>query len=381
MSEKKINSQEEASKSASEKEIKAPVKKKLYDPVKFWTAIALAVCVALFAWHMLRDKYTPYTSNARVEAFVVPIAPEVSGTLTRVSVINNQMVSMDQDLAAIDPAKYELAVQKARAELQTAGQSSAADVSSVSTARARVAEAEANLRNAQIKGKRIIKLSKQGAASVSRADDARTRIEASKAKLASARSELEKAKKNLGNTGKKNARVKSALAALETAELDLYRTIIKAPSDGIITNLTVDVGQFANAGSPIMTFISTKNIWIQADLRENCLGHIKKGNTVDLVLDAAPGRIFKGEVMSVGYGVSDSSSNNLGGLSTVQTSQGWLRQSQHFPVLISFTDDGAKGFRRVGGQVNVIIYTGSSPILNTLGSLWINLISILSHIY
>ncbi len=372
MSEKKVSGQEKTSVDASEKQ---------KDPVKFWTVIVLAVCVIFFAWHLLSDKYTPYTSNGRIEAFVVPIAPEVSGTLSQVSVINNQVVLNDQDLAVIDPAKYELAVRKARADLQKAGQSSAADVSSVSTAKAKVAEADANLRNAQIKGKRIIKLSKQGAASVSRADDARTKIEANKARLASARSELEKAKKNLGATGKKNSQIKSALAALEIAELDLYRTIIRAPSDGVITNLTVAVGQFANTGSPIMTFISTKNIWIKADLRENCLEHIKKGNLVDLVLDAAPGRIFKGEVMSVGYGVSDSSSNTLGGLATVQTSQGWLRQSQHFPVLISFTDDGAKGFRRAGGQVNVIIYTGSHPILNTLGRLWIRIISILSYIY
>jgi len=265
--------------------------------------------------------------------------------------------------------------------LQQASQTSGADVAAVTTAQAKVAEAEANLRNAQVKGKRIIKLSKQGAASVSRADDARTKIEANRAKLASTRSELEKARSNLGAAGRDNARIRSALAALETAELDLHYTAIKAPSEGIITNLTVDVGQFAHAGSPIMTFISTKDVWVQADFRENSLGHIKQGDPVELVLDAAPGQIFKGEVMSVGYGVSDNGSNTLGGLTTVQTSQGWLRQAQHFPVLIRFTDDQASGYRRAGGQVNAIIYTGDRPILNILGRFQIRLVSILSHLY
>jgi multidrug resistance efflux pump len=130
-----------------------------------------------------------------------------------------------------------------------------------------------------------------------------------------------------------------------------------------------------------MTFISTKEVWVQADMRENNLGHIEKGDPVEMVLDAAPGRIFKGEVMSVGYGVSDNSSNTLGGLATVQTTSGWLRQAQNFPVLIRFSDDSARGFRRAGGQVNVIIYTGSRPILNTLGRIWVRLISLLSHIY
>lgn len=379
--EEKNSSEETPAADVAEQKVDAPAEEKKRDPVKVWTGIILTLCVLIFVWHLLSDKYTPYTSNGRIEAFIVPIAPLVSGPLVEVYAINNQVVVADQYLAVIDPAKYELAVRRAQAELQQASQTSSADVASVTTAQARVVEAEANLRNAQIKGKRIIKLSQQGAASVSRADDARTKIEASNAKLASTRSELEKAKSNLGAAGKENARIRTALTALETAELDLLFTKIKAPSAGIITNLTVDVGQFANVGSPIMTFISTKDIWIQADMRENSLGHISKGNQVDLVLDAAPGRVFKGEVMSVGYGVSDNSSNTLGGLTSVQTSQGWLRQAQHFPVLIRFSDDQARGFVRAGGQVDTIIYTGDHVFLNSLGKLWIHLVSLLAHIY
>ncbi|MBW2688688.1 MAG: HlyD family secretion protein, partial [Deltaproteobacteria bacterium] len=342
VTEKNTNHEKDSSPDDSEKKPEAPVEKKKRDPIRFWTGLTLAFCVAFFVWHLLSDKYTPYSSNGRVEAFVVPIAPQVSGTLTRVFAHNNQKVVADQYLAIIDPAKYELNVRRAQAELQQASQTSGADVAAVSTAQAKVAEADANLRNAEVKGARIIKLSKQGATSMSRADDARTRIEANKASLASARSELEKAKSNLGVEGRDNARIRTALVALETAELDLHRTNIRAPSEGVITNLTVDVGQFANTGSPIMTFISTKDVWIQADMRENSLGHVKQDDPVELVLDAAPGQIFNGEVMSVGYGVSDDTSNSLGGLTTVQTSQGWLRQAQHFPVFIRFTDDSAK---------------------------------------
>jgi len=381
MSEKNNTDQVIAPVDESAKESGAVEKKIKRDPVKLWTGFVFAICAALFTWHLVADKYTPYTSNGRIEAFIVPIAPQVSGILIQVDVVNNQFVSSGQTLAVIDPEKYELTVRRAKAELQQAGQISAGDISSVTTAQAKVAEAKANLRNAEIKGERIIKLSKKGAASVSRADDARSRIEADKARLASARSELEKARSLLGTSGKDNARIGEAVAALETAELDLSYTVIKAPADGIITNLTVDVGHFANSGSPVMTFISTKNVWIQANMRENSLGRIKKGDPVDMVLDAAPGRLFKGEVMSVGWGVSDSGADSLGGLATVQTTQGWLRQAQHFPVLIRFADDKAKGVRRAGGQVNVLIYTGNNPILNGLGSLWIKLISILTYIY
>ena len=364
------------------KEAEAPEENTKRDPIKLWTGLVVGLCIVLFIGHILADKYTPYTSNGRVEAFVVPIVPQVSGSLTKVNVSNNQHVTAGQILAVVDSAKYELAVRRARADLQQASQTSEADVAAVSAAQARVAEAEANLRNAEVKGARIIKLSKKGAASMSRADDARSSIAAKKARLASAVSELEKTQSNLGSTGQENARVRSALVALETAQLDLYRSSIRAPSDGIITNLTVDVGQYAAVGAPIMTFIATKFVWVQADMRENCLVHIAKGNPVELVLDAAPGHVFKGEVLSVGYGVADNAGNTLGSLSTVQPTHGWLRQAQHIPVLIRFsTLENARGALRAGGQANVIVYTGNHLVLNTIGRLWIRMISLLSHIY
>ena len=70
------------------------------------------------------------------------------------------------------------------------------------------------------------------------------------------------------------------------AEANLRNTTVRVPSDGIITNLSVDIGHYAAAGAPIMTFISTKDIWVQADMRENSLGHIKQGNPVEIVLDS-----------------------------------------------------------------------------------------------
>lgn len=351
------------------------------DPIKFWTRTALILLVVLFTAHIIGDKYVPYTANARVEAYIVPIAPEVSGRLSKIYVTNNQMVKSGDKLVEIDSQKYELAVKQAQADLQSATQASDADLASVSTAQARVTEAEANLLNAQVKGERIVKLAEQGAASKSRADDARSRITASEAKLESAKSELQKAKSNLGDTGPDNAKVQAALANLERAQLDLNRATIIAPSDGIITNFSIDVGHFANTGAPLMTFISISDVWIQADMRENSLGKINAGDEVEIVLDAAPGKVFKGSIRSVGWGVSDDTQNQMGGLTTVKTTQGWLREPQHFPVIVDFSDDESKGFKRAGGQANVIVYTGGNPVINGVGKMWIRLVSFLSHIY
>lgn len=349
--------------------------------VSKWTGIVICLCILMLVLHVLSDKYTPYTSNGRINAFVVPIVPQVSGTLTEVDVANNQLVKEDQVLAVVDSTRYEYAVERAQADLQLATQTSEADVSGVASAQAKVSEAQANLTNAEVKGKRIIKLAEQGAASQSRADDAKSKIQANKARLASAQSELERAKSKLGGTGLDNAQVQQALAAMDSAQFDLYHSSIRAPSDGIITNLAIDIGHFASTGVPVMTFISMRNVWVQADFRENALINIKAGNGVELVLDAAPGRVFKGEVLSVGYGVSDSSSTNIGGLTTVQTTQGWLRQAQHIPVLIRFSDEESQGFKRVGGQVNAVIFTDGHPIMKTIGKVWIRIVSLMSHLY
>lgn len=377
----KPSTREEAEQEVTGKEEAQSSANRSKSGVKKWTGIVLLICVLLLVLHVLTDKFAPYTGDARIEAFIVPIVPQVSGTLTEVNVENNQLVKEDQVLAVVDSSKYELAVEQAQVNLQLATQTSDVDVSAVASAQAKVNEAEANLSNAQVKGQRIIRLAEKGAASQSRADDARSKIEASKARLESARSELAKAQNKLGGTGRDNANVQQALVTLDNAQLDLYRSTIRAPSDGIITNLLVDIGHFAATGRPIMTFISIRNIWVQADLRENALTNVKAGNQVELVLDAAPGKVFQGEVTSVGYGVSDSARDNLGGLATVKPTQGWLRQAQHIPVLIKFSDDEARRLMRVGGQVNVQIYTDGHFIMKSIGKAWIRVISLLSHLY
>ena len=352
------------------------------NPVRTWSLAAVLVCVLLFLGHALVDKHIPYTANVRVQGYVVPIIAQVSGPLTAIRVENNQPVKAGEVLAVIDPAKYELAVRQAEANLQQAIQASSADVAAISTAQARVEEAQANLRNARIKGERIIRLAKKGAASRSRADDARALIAASEARLKQAQANLEQVRARFGAPGPDNAGIKAARAALDSARLDLERSVLRAPSDGIITNLIVDVGQYVATGSPVMTFISTSFLWLQADMRENCLVNIRAGNPVEIVLDAAPGRLFAGRVMSIGFGVSDKTGNRPGALSPVRPAKGWLRQAQYMPVLIRFEDLApVRPFLRLGGQGNVLIHTGDNPLYNVPGHWWMRLTSLLTYLY
>jgi multidrug resistance efflux pump len=130
-----------------------------------------------------------------------------------------------------------------------------------------------------------------------------------------------------------------------------------------------------------MTFVSDQDVWIQANFRENSLAHIDPGDPVDIVLDMAPGRIFKGQVFSRGFAVSQDNDTAAGQAANVKSETGWLRAAQRFPVIINFDDDSARGLRVVGGQADVQVYAGDHAILNALGWLWIRLMSGLSFVY
>jgi multidrug resistance efflux pump len=351
------------------------------DPTRRLTSIVLCVCVLLFCWYVIGDRFTPYTDQARVDGYIIPITPEVSGTVVAVNVDINEIVSAGDILVQIDPRQYELAVAEAEAALERAGQEIGAGTADVASAQARLADAKAQLATERVQAARRIFLEKEGAASKAEADRARAMLSRAEANVATAEAGLAKAREQLGAEGQENAMIRASLATLEKARLDLADTAIRAPSLGGVTNLQVDVGHYAIAGQPLMTFVSANDVWVVANLRENSIGNVKPGDRAEILLDVAPGKVFEGRVASIGYGVETHSAGTLGDLPTIASSSNWLRDAQRFPVVIRFADDSARGLRRAGGQADVTIYTGDHAILNALGWLWMRLVSVLSYVY
>lgn len=355
-------------------------KKTERDPVGRVTKIVLIIVAFLLVWYVLADRLAPWTDQARVQGYVVPIAPKIAGKVIKVNVVQDQVVQAGDLLVQINPRDYELAVQQAEAALEQAGQDIGASTDAVAVAEAKLTEARTQLKYYQQQAKRYLELAKTGVISKADADKTQAELDKAEARARSAQAELDKAKEQLGREGQDNPRIRDAIAALEQARINLAETSIYAPTMGGVTNLRIDEGHWASAGMPLMTFISGTDVWVQANMRENSIGNLKPGNAVDIILDVAPGRVFKGEISSVGYGVSHSSTGAVGELATIQGDAGWLRDAQRFPVIIKFTDDSATGLRRMGGQADVQIY-GDSWLLNGLGWLWIRLMSLLSYVY
>ena len=341
--------------------------KKSRDPVIRISLFLLILVALMFSWYVVADRHAPWTDQARVQTYVIPIASQVPGKIIEVSVSQDQGVYPGDVLFRIDPTDYELAVENAESDLEMAGQEIGAGTASVTSAQAGVVVAETQLDYVKAQSARVFELEEQNLYARSEGDKARAAVQAAEAAVVNARAALDKARQSLGAEGEANPRFRSALAALKKAQLDLSRTTTVAPARGGITNLQVEVGHYANTGSALMTFIEADNAWIRADFRENNIGLIKPGNPVDIVLDVAPGRIFRGNVSSIGFAVESSASSDAGELANVQSRSGWLRDSQRFPVIIRFDDDSSKGLRRVGGQADVLVYTGDNQLINTLG--------------
>ena len=354
------------------------------DPVRKWTLIILALCGVLMIYYVVADRVTPYTTQARVNALVVPIAPEVSGTVTDVAVKSNQFVRAGELLFQIDRERYELAVATAEANLQSARQATGASTANIDAAEAQVVAAKANLLRAEQDAVRLRRIKKEdpGAISDRRVEMAEASFTAAQASVRAAEANLERARQDLGATGEANFRILQAQAGLDQAKLDLQRTSVTAPDDGVVTDVRVDRGNFAQAGVPLITFLASHDIWVQADFTENNLGNIKPGDKVDIVFDALPGEVVKGTIRTTGFGVNVDSAP-LGSLPTIDNDRQWLRDSQRFSVLVDFELPGPEDRQgiRVGAQASVVVYTGDGYLFNALAWIRMRLLSVATYLY
>ena len=354
------------------------------NPMRKIILFALALLLILFVYHVLSDRYTPYTSQARVEAFLTQVAPEVAGDVLQVNVKDNGTVRKGQLLFRIDPEPYQVAVRSAEANLSVALQAADVSTADIASAQAQLRKQRVDLAANRQLGSIVTGLVEKRALAETQGIRARAEIAKTEADLSKAEADLRKAEASLGSPGMNNPKVRQALAALDQARLDLRNTEVRAPSNGIVTNLRLAPGQYVAPGQPLLSFLESGPRWISADMRENQLGNVMPGQDVMIALDIHPGKLFRGTVQSVGWGVSQGDEAPSGQLSTVPADQGWLRDPQRFPVRILVLPDQAKeagiDAGRSGAQANIIIFANDGSIMNPIGRLWIRIVALFSYL-
>lgn len=345
---------------------------------------ALIALALMFLYRVVADRLTPYTSQATVDTFLVQIAPEVSGPVIAVDVLDNTAVTKGQVLFRVDPAQFEIALKSAEASLALAMQNADSSAADIRVADATLQGQRVDLAVSQELGGIVMDLAAKRALAETSAIRARADIARTRAQIERGEAEADRARIRLGEAGENNSQVRQARAALEQAKLDLEHATVRAPANGVVTNLRLAPGQFANRGQPVLSFVADGPRWVTADLRENQLGNVARGNRVLVTFDDRPGEVYPATVDSVGWGVAIGGETPNGQLPTVDTPAGWLRDPQRFPVRIVL-DPPADGEEplppgRSGAQASVAILTRETSLMNPLARLWMRITALLSYL-
>lgn len=343
--------------------------------------VIIALALLVLGWSVVTDRVAPSTDRSVLSAQVLQIAPRVSGRAVELFVQDNQRVEAGEPLFRVDPKPYELAVRNAQAQLRLATQDVSASTAQIEAAQAGVAQARVNVEQAASDAERFAQLAERGSIPRVQAEDAAKRLAAARAALDAANSQAEVARRQLGDV-ENNAQLDAAQQALEQAEYDAASTLVVAPASGAISNLQFAVGEFVGTGAPALTFISAEDLWISADMRENQLGNIKPGDPAVIAFDAIPGRVFKGTVGSIGWGIY-AGHNQADGLPVNSPPDQWFEPARRIPVRVYLDGGPLSGSYpvRVGGNADVLILTEKSGAVGALAQAFQRLRSYLSYLH
>lgn len=274
------------------------------------TLVAAAGVLAWFAWQ--HYVYAPWTRDARVQANVVNIAPEVSGTVTRVAVADDRYVHKGDLLFTIQPVRYENAVAEAEAGLQ---------------------QARVRQRFARRNERRLERLPRGGVSTQARQQAQSDRATA-------------------------NAGVSQAEARLAQARQDLEWATVRSPVTGYVTHLLLDKGDYARQGQALITIVNAQTFRVIAYFEETKLAHIHIDDPVRIDLMASEHEL-SGHVVSIGRGIAVA--NNASGernLPSVDPVFQWVRLAQRVPVTIAFDERPAGLALTVGLSATVHVSPG-----------------------
>jgi multidrug resistance efflux pump len=335
-----------------------------------WVLTVLLILVILVAYYALSDRYTPFTTDAYVQAYVIQVAPRVEGEVVRVHVLENQPVRKGDILFEIDPRPFEHHVALLEAKLVQAIQQVAQMESEVTASEAEDARLMALETYARAVHDQETLIYEQRATTERKYLDAVQRYQAAKADRERSRAITRKAQQALAaRIGGQHALVAEIKAQLADAKLNLSWTQVYSPANGYVTNVQLRVGSYVHIGVPVMTCIDGDQWWVVANYRENSLEYLKPGQRVELSFDTYPGRLFPGTVQLVGWGVYQGQASPSGNLPAVKEPQNWIRLAQRFPVWID--PEMPEGYPlRIGATASVAVYPRDRFWLNPVTRAW-----------
>src|SRR5438876_59363 len=319
-----------------------------------------AAVLTLWVWNITERH--PRTDDATARANVVGIAPRVRGQISKLNVQDNQAVAAGDVLFEIDPADYQISLEKAKAALATLDQQIEVARSQdaqlkfqVKAADAGVERAKAELKQAGDTLQRLEPLLTNGFAKADDVDRAATAKHVAAAALAAEEQRLNQAQIALSALATLTAQRAGAVAAVDQAALDLSYCKVVAPFPGRVISLNISVGAYANAGIPVFSLLDTRKWYVMANFREGEIRHMTPGTVVEVYLSAMPTRRFVGQVQGIGWAVQPTDEIDIPhGLPYVKRELNWVHIAQRFPVRIEIENPDPELFRMGASAVAVI---------------------------
>jgi multidrug resistance efflux pump len=353
--------------------------KRLIFSARAWVLFVLLLIVLLATYYVLSALYTPYTTDAYVQAYVVQVAPRIEGQVVRVYVKENQSVKKGELLFEIDPRPFAYRVALLKAKRVDAVQQIAQLEAELSAAKADVDRLEAEEAYAKVVADQEKMIFKEDATTDRKYQQA---IQTHKAAQAARKQAVARAKKIeqalAAMVGDEHAIVAEVQSQLEVAQLDLEWTHVPSPANGFVTNVQLHEGDYIQVGSPAITCIDSDHWWVVANFRENSLENVRPGQRVGLTINTYPGRIFPGVVDSVGWGVDQGQGAPSGELPNVTEPKNWIRLAQRFQVRI-IPEMPPEYPLRVGATASAAVYTRDDYWLNGVTHLWQRIEAALEH--
>lgn len=334
----------------------APTKRRGWLRPLLMFGLPLLIAAVAGYFYLTSGRYIT-TDNAYVRQDVISISPDVSGRIVVVNVKENQRVKAGDILFRIDPEPYRIALAQADADLAAARVQVATMATDSGSAAADIQSARAELTLAQATFQRQSELMKRGFTTRASYDAAVQDVAAARAKIAAGEADAARARQQVGSGGGSGqpAAIQVAQAKRAQAALNLERTTVKAPSDGVVSQTSrLQVGNITPSGVPALSLVVSDQAWVEANFKETDLDHMRVGQSAELEFDAYPGLKVHGRVQSIGAGTG----SEFSVLPAQNANGNWVKVTQRVPVRIAI--DGTPPRPMIAGlSTDVSIDTGA----------------------